>query len=154
MTLPGLVATMSFCIFIASRTATTSPSLTSSPTFTGTLTISPCIGATTAPSAAGRGGGGPEAAGWAPPDAGRGRHGKAGAGHAHPEGLTLHLDFELGRLGLGGRRHLGGLSLRLGLGLRLGGGGLAHGLRGGLFLLAVLCGRLPGPLRAPGLEDL
>src|SRR5690242_468137 len=41
---------MSFCIFIASRTATTSPSLTSSPVLTGILTISPCIGAVTVPS--------------------------------------------------------------------------------------------------------
>src|ERR1043165_5713547 len=41
---------MSFCIFIASRTATTSPSFTSSPDFTGSLTMSPCMGAITVPS--------------------------------------------------------------------------------------------------------
>src|SRR5260370_351147 len=45
---------MSFCIFMASRTATTSPSLTSSPTCTGTFTIRPCMGAVIAPSRAGR----------------------------------------------------------------------------------------------------
>ena len=53
---------MSFCIFIASRTATTSPSFTSSPVLTGTLTIRPCIGAITVPSPV-RGGGGAEVAG-------------------------------------------------------------------------------------------
>src|SRR5256885_5154388 len=41
---------MSFCIFIASSTATTSPSLTESPVLTGTLTINPCIGDSTVPS--------------------------------------------------------------------------------------------------------
>src|ERR1700730_5275184 len=41
---------MSFCIFIASSTATTSPSFTTSPTLTGILTINPCIGAITVPS--------------------------------------------------------------------------------------------------------
>src|ERR1700682_771264 len=41
---------MSFCIFIASSTATTSPSFTLSPTLTGTLTIRPCMGAITVPS--------------------------------------------------------------------------------------------------------
>src|SRR5437899_1094659 len=41
---------MSFCIFIASSTATTSPSLTGSPGPTGILTMSPCIGAMTVPS--------------------------------------------------------------------------------------------------------
>src|SRR5260370_32257527 len=41
---------MSFCIFIASSTATTSPSLTASPALTGILTMSPCIGAITVPS--------------------------------------------------------------------------------------------------------
>ena len=41
---------MSFCIFIASSTATTSPSLTLSPTPTLTLRIRPCIGASTVPS--------------------------------------------------------------------------------------------------------
>src|ERR1700682_976165 len=41
---------MSFCIFIASSTATTSPSFTSSPTLTGIWTINPCIGAITVPS--------------------------------------------------------------------------------------------------------
>jgi len=41
---------MSFCIFIASSTATTSPSLTASPGLTGILTIKPCIGAITVPS--------------------------------------------------------------------------------------------------------
>src|ERR1051325_1375461 len=41
---------MSFCIFIASSTATASPSFTSSPDFTGSLTMSPCMGAITVPS--------------------------------------------------------------------------------------------------------
>src|ERR1700724_1569814 len=41
---------MSFCIFIASRTASTSPSLTASPDLTGIFTMRPCIGATTVPS--------------------------------------------------------------------------------------------------------
>src|ERR1700682_460754 len=45
-----MVVTMSFCIFIASSTATTSPSFTSSPALTGILTIKPCIGAITVPS--------------------------------------------------------------------------------------------------------
>src|SRR6266704_1506655 len=49
-TLPTTVVTMSFCIFIASSTATTSPSLTSSPGLTGTLTMRPCMGASTVPS--------------------------------------------------------------------------------------------------------
>src|SRR6266550_4936774 len=49
-TLPATVVTMSFCIFIASSTATTSPSLTESPALTGTLTINPCMGASTVPS--------------------------------------------------------------------------------------------------------
>src|SRR6266852_836523 len=49
-TVPATVVTMSFCIFIASRTATTSPSLTASPGLTGILTIRPCIGAITVPS--------------------------------------------------------------------------------------------------------
>src|SRR5207302_10461489 len=39
--LPATVVTMSFCIFIASTTATTSPSWTMSPGLTGTLTMSP-----------------------------------------------------------------------------------------------------------------
>src|SRR5215472_5844815 len=43
---------MSFCIFMASRTATTSPSLTASPTFTGTFTIRPGAGAAAAGSTA------------------------------------------------------------------------------------------------------
>src|SRR5437588_5262503 len=51
-TLPATVVTMSFCIFIASRTATTSPSFTSSPVLIGILTIKPCMGATTVPSPA------------------------------------------------------------------------------------------------------
>src|SRR4030081_1145554 len=50
LTLPARVAVMSFCIFIASRTATVSPSSTLSPTLTGILRISPCIGATIVPS--------------------------------------------------------------------------------------------------------
>src|SRR2546421_338112 len=41
---------MSFCIFIASSTATTSPSFTTSPGLTGSFTMSPCIGAVTVPS--------------------------------------------------------------------------------------------------------
>src|SRR4029077_8688048 len=65
-TLPATVVTMSFCIFIASSTATTSPSFTSSPALTGSLTIRPCIGAITVPSPV-RGGAG--AAGAAPEDA-------------------------------------------------------------------------------------
>src|SRR4029077_4326861 len=65
-TLPATVVTMSFCIFIASSTATTSPSFTSSPALTGSLTIRPCIGAITVPSPV-RGGAG--AAGAAPDDA-------------------------------------------------------------------------------------
>src|SRR6266851_661233 len=44
-----MVVTRSFCIFIASSTATTSPSLTSSPGLTGTLTMRPCMGASTVP---------------------------------------------------------------------------------------------------------
>src|SRR5213082_2409541 len=40
---------MSFCIFIASSTATTSPSFTTSPALTGTLTMSPCMGTVIAP---------------------------------------------------------------------------------------------------------
>src|SRR2546430_15208753 len=51
-TLPATVVTMSFCIFIASSTATTSPSFTSSPVLIGILTIKPCMGATTVPSPA------------------------------------------------------------------------------------------------------
>src|SRR4029077_15977179 len=65
-TLPATVVTMSFCIFIASSTATTSPSFTSSPALTGSLTIRPCIGAITVPSPV-RGGAG--AAGAAPDEA-------------------------------------------------------------------------------------
>src|SRR5207245_10055166 len=49
-TVPATVVTMSFCIFIASSTATTSPSLTASPGSTGIFTMSPCIGAITVPS--------------------------------------------------------------------------------------------------------
>src|SRR2546422_1772886 len=49
-TVPATVVTMSFCIFIASSTATTSPSLTGSPGPTGILTMRPCIGAMTVPS--------------------------------------------------------------------------------------------------------
>src|SRR5205807_8918198 len=48
---------MSYCVFIASSTATTSPSFATSPGLTGSLTMSPCIGAVTVPSPAfGRGG--------------------------------------------------------------------------------------------------
>src|ERR1700687_5271120 len=50
LTLPATVVTISFCIFIASSTATTSPSFTLSPAFTGSLTIKPCMGAITVPS--------------------------------------------------------------------------------------------------------
>src|ERR1700726_3710433 len=49
-TVPPTVATMSFCIFIASRTTTTSPRRTLSPLATLTLTTMPCIGAWIAPS--------------------------------------------------------------------------------------------------------
>src|SRR6202171_659065 len=59
---------MSFCIFIASSTATTSPSFTSSPTLTGILTINPCIGAITVPSADLGGGAVVAATGAAPAD--------------------------------------------------------------------------------------
>src|SRR5260370_35732977 len=52
---------MSFCIVVALRTATTSPSLTAPPGLTGILTIRPCIGAITVPSPA-RGGAGLAAA--------------------------------------------------------------------------------------------
>src|SRR5450759_270066 len=56
---PATVVTMSFCIFIASSTATTSPSLTSSPVLTGIFTINPCMGAITVPSTALGGGAAP-----------------------------------------------------------------------------------------------
>src|SRR5436190_8237519 len=48
-TVPPRVATMSFCIFMASSTTTTSPRRTLSPGATLTLTTMPCMGAWIAP---------------------------------------------------------------------------------------------------------
>src|SRR5215467_11424380 len=64
---------MSFCIFIASSTATTSPSFTSSPALIGIFTINPCIGAITVPS----------------PDLGVAFAGEAAAGAASPPGDAI-----------------------------------------------------------------